>query len=103
MDFYVYILHCADGSYYTGHTDNLEKRIAEHESGLLPGYTHDRRPVTLAYSATFQTRENALAAEFQIKRWNRAKKAALIRGDWAGVSLAGKKRFRPTIRADRPG
>ncbi len=38
MSFWVYILHCADGSYYTGHTDNLEKRIAEHQAGELPGY-----------------------------------------------------------------
>jgi len=43
MAFWVYILRCADDSYYTGHTDNLEKRIGEHQAGEIPGYTHDRR------------------------------------------------------------
>lgn len=93
MDFYLYILRCADGSYYTGHTDDLEKRLAEHQAGLLPGYTHERRPVSLVYSATFQTREDALAAEFQVKRWSRRKKEALIRGDWAGLAQAARKDF----------
>lgn len=82
MSFYVYILKCADGSYYTGHTDDLEKRVAMHEAGEVPGYTQDRRPVTLAFSDAFQTREEALAREIQIKGWSRAKKEALIAGDW---------------------
>jgi predicted GIY-YIG superfamily endonuclease len=93
MDFYVYMLRCRDGSYYTGHTDDLEKRIGEHQSGLIPGHTSTRRPVTLVYSETFQTREDALAAELQIKRWSRKKKEALIRGDWPALSTAAKKDF----------
>ena len=93
MGFYVYLLRCSDGSYYTGHTDGLEKRLAEHQSGAIPGYTHERRPVTLAYSQEFQTREEALSAELQIKRWSRRKKEALIRGDWAGLAAAAKKDF----------
>jgi len=85
MAFWVYILHCADNSYYTGHTDNLEKRIAQHETGEFDGYTHNRRPVTLMLSQPFATREEALASERQIKGWNRAKKEALIRGDWKHI------------------
>jgi len=57
MNFWVYILRCADGSYYAGHTDNLEKRVAEHQAGELPGYTFYRRPVTLVYTEVFTTRE----------------------------------------------
>ena len=90
MDFWVYILRCADGFYYTGHTDNLEKRIAEHQAGAVPGYTFSRRPVTLVYRETFATREEALASERQIKGWSRRKKEAMIRGDWAEVTRLAK-------------
>lgn len=93
MNFWVYMLKCSDGSYYTGHTDNLELRIAQHVSGALPGYTHDRRPVELVFSTDFQTREEALTAELQIKPWNRRKKEALIRGDFDALRLAAKKDF----------
>jgi len=82
MAFYAYILNCADGSFYTGHTDNLEHRIAQHQSGALGGYTYKRRPVTLASSESFQSRDDAKRVEYQIKRWTRAKKQALIDGDW---------------------
>jgi predicted GIY-YIG superfamily endonuclease len=85
--FWVYILRCVDGSYYTGHTDNLERRIAQHKSGAIPTcYTFQRRPVELVFSQTFFTREEALAAERQIKGWSRKKKQAMMRGDWAEVS-----------------
>lgn len=90
MNFWVYILRCADGSYYTGYTDNLEKRIAEHQAGELPGYTFSRRPVTLVYRETFATREEALACERQIKGWSRRKKEAMMRGDWAEVTRLAK-------------
>jgi tRNA/rRNA methyltransferase len=93
MDFHVYILRCRDGSYYAGHTDDLERRIAQHQAGELPGHTHERRPVTLVYSQGFATRDEALAAELQIKRWSRRKKEALIAGDWAALSAAAKKDF----------
>jgi putative endonuclease len=90
--FWVYILRCSDGSYYTGHTDNLEKRIAEHKSGEIPGYTSTRRPVELVFEEVFQSRDEALASELRIKGWSRKKKEALIRGDWAEVRrlAAGK-------------
>lgn len=87
MAFYVYILHCSDGSYYTGHTDNIEKRIQEHYAGALSScYTFKRRPLKLVFSQDFPTRVEALAAEQQIKGWSRNKKEAMIRGDWAEVS-----------------
>ena len=82
MAFYIYILSCSDGSYYTGHTDNLEKRMAEHQSGKCDGYTSTRLPVQLQWSQEFTTREEALGAEQQIKGWSRKKKAAMMRGDW---------------------
>ena len=86
MIFWVYIVECADNSYYTGHTENLNKRIAEHQAGKIPGYTSGRRPVTLVFSQEFSTREEAIACERQIKGWRRSKKQALIRGDWIEVS-----------------
>jgi len=90
MSFWVYILQCADNSYYTGHTDNLEKRIAEHHAGEHPCYTQTRRPVSLIFSQDFPTREEALASEQQIKGWSRKKKEAMMRGDWEEVSRLAK-------------
>jgi predicted GIY-YIG superfamily endonuclease len=85
MSFFTYMLRCADNSYYVGHTDDLEKRIAEHHEGTHPGYTRHRRPVALLWSQDFSSREEALAAERQIKGWARAKKEALIRSDWKSI------------------
>jgi predicted GIY-YIG superfamily endonuclease len=86
MAFWVYILECADGSYYTGHTENLELRIAQHQQSLTGGYTSTRLPVNLVFSQSFTTRVEAITSERQIKGWSRAKKAAMIKGDWAEVS-----------------
>lgn len=88
--FWVYILQCADGSYYTGHTDNLEKRFASHQSGEVAGYTFTRLPVKLVYSQSMPTREEALCSERQIKGWSRAKKEALMQGDWQKVSYLAR-------------
>ena len=82
MSFYVYILKCADGSYYTGHTDNLESRLSAHQQGEIPGYTETRRPVELVFADGFSSRLDALERERQIKGWSRAKKEALIKRDW---------------------
>ncbi|MDX1437230.1 MAG: GIY-YIG nuclease family protein [Anaerolineales bacterium] len=83
MQYFVYILFCADGSYYTGSTSNLERRIAQHQAGEIPGaYTRSRRPVKLVWFESFSTENDALKAERQIKGWSRAKKAALIENDW---------------------
>jgi putative endonuclease len=93
MSFWIYILRCIDNSYYTGHTENLEKRIAEHETGEIKGYTSSRLPVTLVFCEKFRTRYEALDTERRIKGWSRKKKEAMIKGDWVEVSrLASKKR-----------
>ena len=90
--FWVYILECSDKSYYTGHTDNLEKRLYEHEQNLFRCYTSKRLPVRLVYSCEFETREDALARERQIKRWSRKKKQALIAGDWFNLVAHSKSK-----------
>ncbi|OGO59841.1 MAG: hypothetical protein A2Z36_00015 [Chloroflexi bacterium RBG_19FT_COMBO_48_23] len=85
MSFWVYILECADGSYYVGHTDNLEKRLAEHVQNTFKCYTSCRLPVKLVFCSEFSTRDDAFARERQIKGWSRRKKQALIVGDWTGL------------------
>ncbi|MEH3122936.1 MAG: GIY-YIG nuclease family protein [Sphingomonas phyllosphaerae] len=91
MSFHTYLLRCADGSYYVGHSDDLEARIGAHQAGALPGYTQNRRPVELLWSQDFPTRDEALGAEQQIKGWSRAKKEALVRGNWEAIrSLASR-------------
>lgn len=91
-DFWTYLLKCRDGSYYAGHTDDIKNRIAQHNSGAIPGYTYGRRPVKLLWSQQFSTRDDAFAAERQIKGWSRARKEALIKGDWDGLkSLASRR------------
>ena len=92
MIFWVYMLACADGRYYTGHTNDLEKRLAEHTAGLVDAFTRDRRPVRLVFCEEFQTRDQALERERQIKGWNRAKKEALIARDWAGLQKLSRGR-----------
>lgn len=67
-------------------------RIGQHQSGQIPGYTHTRRPVTLVWSQDFPSRLEALEAERQIKGWSRAKKQALIAGDWERLSLLARNR-----------
>jgi tRNA/rRNA methyltransferase len=100
MSFWLYILRCSDGSYYTGHTDDLDRRIAEHQSGAFKGYTSQRRPVELMFSENFQTRLEALDRERQIKDWSRKKKEALFRGDWDGIQRAAGSRLRVSAALD---
>lgn len=90
MPFWTYMLHCADRSFYVGHTDNLETRIGQPDEGAIPGYTQNRRPVKLVWSQQFGTRIEALEAERQIKGWGRAKKLALIREDWTLISALAR-------------
>ncbi|MCJ2187405.1 GIY-YIG nuclease family protein [Novosphingobium beihaiensis] len=86
MAFWAYILRCADGKYYTGHTDNLERRMAEHQHGGFCDFTSRRRPVTLIWCAEFPSRYEALSAELRVKKWSRAKKEALAASDWGKLS-----------------
>jgi len=90
MSFYTYILRCVDYSYYVGHTDDLERRIAQHDAGEIPGYTEGRRPVRLVFVQELPTREEALAAERQLKGWSRAKKEALILENWERLRLLAR-------------
>jgi len=80
---FVYILRCKDGTYYVGSTrGSLEDRVAQHNAGNFGGYTASRRPVVLVWQQKFQYVTDAIAAERQLKGWSRAKKEALIRGDF---------------------
>jgi predicted GIY-YIG superfamily endonuclease len=85
VPFFASMLRCADDSCYMGHTDQLEQRMAHHQPGVTPGYTRSRRPVILVWQQDFESREEALSAERQIKGWSRAQKQALINGDWKAV------------------
>ena len=102
--FWVYILHCADNSYYTGHTDNLETRFSQHQTGENDCYTARRQPLKLIWSQECSSREEALSAERQIKGWSRRKKEAMMRGDWTEVSrLAQSKPNHPSTSSGRTG
>ena len=92
MGFWVYMLRCADGSYYVGHTEDVEQRVAEHESGAGRGYTATRRPVRVVFTEEFPSREEAIAAEIQIKGWSRSKKEALIQRDWTALTRLARRR-----------
>ncbi len=98
---WLYILRCADGSYYVGTTrTTLEQRLAEHNSGHFGGYTATRRPVTLVYSEWFERITDAITAERQIKGWSRAKKEALIRGDFERLKVLARRK-RPFETSDK--
>ncbi|MBI5476506.1 MAG: GIY-YIG nuclease family protein [Ignavibacteriales bacterium] len=95
---WVYILECSDGSYYTGSTSNIEKRLSEHHLGIYPGYTSRKRPVKLLWSEHFSEIKFAIAAERQIKGWTRKKKEALMRGDFDTLVELSKSRKSPDTR-----
>ena len=103
MPFWAYILHCRGGVFYTGHTDDLEHRVAQHESGAIAGFTSQYLPVKLVWSQEFLTRQEAFEAELRIKGWSRAKKLALIRGDWEAVSRHAKGKSGPSTSSGRAG
>jgi putative endonuclease len=92
---YLYILRCADGSYYVGTTrKSLEQRLDEHNAGIRGGYTAPRRPVTMVFAQHFDTITDAVAAERQVKGWSRAKKEAMINGEWNRLPDLAKRRSR---------
>jgi tRNA/rRNA methyltransferase len=90
MSFWTYILRLSNGQYYTGHTDNLDVRLAQHQRGELKGYTSRHLPVELMWSEEFPTRDEAFEAEWRVGGWSRAKKEALFSGDWKKVSHFAK-------------
>jgi predicted GIY-YIG superfamily endonuclease len=91
MAFWTYMLRCSDGLYYTGHTEDLEIRLAQHQQGYFRNcWTFKRRPVELVWCEAFPSRYEALEAERRVGGWSRAKKEALIRGDWNLVSVMAR-------------
>jgi predicted GIY-YIG superfamily endonuclease len=87
MTFWTYMLRCSDNRYYTGHTEDLGVRLAQHQQGYFRTcWTYKRRPVEPVWCEAFTTRDEALTAERMVGGWSRANKEALIRGDWAEVS-----------------
>lgn len=93
--FYVYILKCSDDSYYVGHTDDIDRRIAEHKSGLYPScHTATRLPVEVVFIQDFPERSDALDLERTLKKWTRKKKEALIQGRYSNLIGLAKKKFK---------
>ena len=93
--YYVYILECADETFYTGFTSNLEKRINDHNRGYdEDAYTHKRRPVILKWFESFTDPNQAIMVEKQIKGWSRRKKLALIKEDWEKLILYSQNKYK---------
>jgi putative endonuclease len=94
--YYVYILKCADNSYYTGVTNNLDLRFEQHQEGVnTTSYTYSRRPVELMFYQEFKYIDKAIAFEEQVKGWGRKKKEAMINNHWEKLpKLAMNKRNR---------
>ncbi len=97
MSYTIYILECADGSYYTGITRRpVEERVWEHNAGVVEGYTHSRRPVVLRCVEEFESINQAIDRERQIKGWSRRKKQALIGGRYEELPELSRPRPRPS-------
>jgi putative endonuclease len=93
--FWVYMLRCADGSYYVGVTNDVTTRVLQHQQGIDPkSYSFTRRPVILVYSAYFTDVFEAIAWEKQVKGWSRKKKEALIAGEYEKLPPLAKKNFK---------
>ena len=90
---YIYILECIDGSFYTGSTINLVKRLDEHQTGEGANYTAKRIPVTLVYYEKYESVAVAFSREKQIQNWSHKKKKALINNNLCDLSLFAKKKF----------
>jgi putative endonuclease len=111
--YHVYMLLCADGSFYIGITSNLDARLGQHAFGVDPNcYTYERRPVRLLYAADFPYVTDAIAWEKHLKGWSRAKKRALIAGDWERMHTLARcsnatggrpSRLRRSVRDDNAG
>jgi putative endonuclease len=96
--FYVYILKCSNGKFYTGSTrGNLDKRIAEHQNGVYAGWTSNYLPVELVFSEIFDNPIAMIEMERKIKGWSHAKKQALIDGDMNKLSILAKKKFKQSL------
>jgi len=92
MKFYIYLLRCSNGSYYVGRTDDIARRLEEHNFGKGAEHTRKYRPVHLLLTEAFDSECDAIRREIQIKHWSRAKKAALAAGDLPRVKKLAKRR-----------
>ncbi|MBK6937116.1 MAG: GIY-YIG nuclease family protein [Chitinophagaceae bacterium] len=102
-NYYVYIVQCSDGMYYTGVTNDLERRLREHNEGLNEKcFTFKRRPVQLKYEEHFNDIRNAIAWEKQVKGWSRKKKESLFIRDWSEISRLGKLKGDKRNAAENP-
>ena len=90
---WMYILRCADNSFYVGSTIDLQRRVRDHNDGNGAQYTARRRPVELVYAADFADIRQAYAAEKQVQGWSRAKREALIRGEFEALPGLARKDF----------
>ena len=96
-NYFVYIVECSDKSYYTGVTNNLERRLWEHNNDEnVLCYTYKRRPVVLKYFQRFQDINQAIAWEKQVKGWSRKKKEALFKEDWVEIKKLAKSHTNPS-------
>jgi len=92
-NYYVYIVLCSDGKYYTGVTNDVERRLWEHNTGFnIDCFTYKRRPVVLKYEEHFTNINNAIAWEKQVKGWSRKKKEALFDRNWKLISELAKSK-----------
>jgi len=100
---WVYILECADGSFYVGSTVDLERRVSQHDRGEGAAYTRHRRPVRLVWAADFERVDEAFAFEKRVQGWGRAKRVALIEGRWSDLpALARGRNRRPLAPGPEP-
>jgi putative endonuclease len=80
-DHYVYVLECADGTFYTGYTTDVERRVSEHDAGDRAKYTRGRTPVELVYTEEFASRSAAMSREYELKQLSRAEKERVVGGE----------------------
>jgi putative endonuclease len=94
MKGYMYILKCSDGSYYTGSTTDLERRINQHQNGEGANYTKKRLPVELVYYEEYSRIDEAFYREKQVQGWSRRKKEALIERRFSELPSLAKKKWK---------
>jgi putative endonuclease len=95
------MLHCRGGYFYVGHTDDLERRMDQHERSVVPGFVREHSPAKLVWTAEFPTRYEAISMERRLKGWSRAKKLALIRDDWDSISKLARGKSSPSTSSGR--
>lgn len=90
--YFVYMVFCRDKTFYTGITNDPDRRVAEHNLGISETcYTYTRRPVRLVYTSEFRHVDDAIRFEKRLKGWSRKKKRALIRGDWDEIVALARR------------